>query len=72
MIRLYFIAVAAGLLAATMVYQSIKQVGRVEGVTKERARVETEGKKIDAKAKKARATVAARPAPSVLDGQWRD
>jgi len=62
--------VIGGLVAAVVffAYTGIKQ----RGVQSERARVETQGNKVDAKAKKSRAAVAARPAPSVLDGQWRD
>lgn len=62
------VAVSGGILTAILFYNATVQ----KGVQKERARVETQGTKVDAKAKKARAAVATRPAPSVLDGQWRD
>lgn len=71
MIRLgpYLIAVGVGIFAATVVYQSIKQTGRIEGRQQERASVEKAEKKLDAKIQKAQRAAAARPAPSVLD-RW--
>lgn len=61
-------ALAAGFAAAGLFYNATVQ----KGVQKERASVEKTGQKTNAKAQKARAAAAARPAPSVLDGQWRD
>lgn len=69
MIRLYAIALAAGLFAFTAVYQSIKSKGRTEGAAIVSARVEKAEGKTDAKIKKARKSVAAQPAASVLD-KW--
>lgn len=60
--------VAAGFAAGGAFYAATVQ----KGVQKERVRVEVIGKKIDAKASKARAAVASKPANSVLDGQYRD
>jgi len=71
MIRLgpYLIAVGVGIFAATVVYQSIKQTGRVEGQRAEQVRVEKAEKKTDDRIKKAQRAAAARPAASVLD-RW--
>jgi hypothetical protein len=60
--------VAAGFTAGGAFYASTVQ----KGVKQERARVEIQAKKTHVKAEKARAAVASRPAPSVLDGQFRD
>ena len=60
--------VAAGFAAGGAFYASAVQ----KGVQKERVRVEIQAKKTDAKATKARAAVASKPASSVLDGQYRD
>lgn len=60
--------VAAGFAAGGAFYASTVQ----KGVQKERARVEIQAQKTHVKAQKARAAVASRPAPSVLDGQFRD
>lgn len=61
-------AISAGCVTAGAFYAATVQ----KGVKQERARVEVIGKKIDAKASKARAAVASKPANSVLDGQYRD
>ena len=63
------LAAVLGIAVTLTVYHSIKQVGRVEGQAKERARVETVEKKIDAKIKRAQSDAARKPAPSVLD-KW--
>lgn len=64
-----FVALAIGIAATVTVYQSIKQVGRVEGQQRERARVETQEAKTDARIKKAQSATARKPAASVLD-KW--
>mgnify|MGYP000106111474 CR=1 FL=1 len=69
MIRLYAISVAIGILAMISVYQAIKQSGRVEGQQKERARVETTERKLDAKINRAKRAVPDKPSASVLD-KW--
>ena len=69
MIRLHLIAVAAGLIVGVTVYQSIKQVGRVEGQKREQVRVEKAEIKINDRIKRAQRAVAAKPAASVLD-RW--
>lgn len=69
MIRVYLIAVLAGLAAATTVYQAQKFKWRSEGAQVERARVETAERKIDAKIEKRQRAVARQPAAGVLD-KW--
>ena len=64
----YIIAACIGLSIGSGAYWAMVN----KGVQKERVRVEAQGKKIDAKAKKARAAAVSRPATSVLDGEWRD
>lgn len=72
LLRLYALAVAAGVAVSVITYQSIKQSGRVEGRSQERARVEKAEDRTDAKIKKARAAVATKPASGVLDKWSRD
>jgi hypothetical protein len=77
MFNLSSLSIIGAIAAAAVVYhlttnQVAKIEGRSEGRQEERARVETEGRKIDAKASKARAAVAATPAQRVLDPWYRD
>ena len=69
MIRVYLIAVVAGLAAATTVYQTMKFKWQTQGAIVERARVETAERKLDAKIEKRQRAVARQPAASVLD-KW--
>ena len=69
MIRIYLIAVVAGLAAATAVYQAQKFKWRSEGAQVERARVEKAEAKIDAKIAKKQRDTAKQPASRVLD-KW--
>lgn len=71
MFNLTSLSMLGAIVAAAAVYhfttnQVAKIEGRSEGRQEERARVENEGRKIDAKASKARAAVAATPADGVL------
>lgn len=72
MIRVYLIAVAAGLVAATAIYQAQKSKWRSEGAQVERARVEKSEAKLDAKIAKRQRAIADKPASSVLDKWSRD
>lgn len=64
----YVIAACIGLSVGSGAYWAMVN----KGVQQERVRVAIQAKKTDAKASKARAAVAAKPANSVLDGQYRD
>ena len=72
MIRIYLIALGAGLIAATTVYQAQKMKWQTQGAVVERARVETAERKIDAKIAKKQRAIADKPAGSVLDKWSRD
>lgn len=66
-------AVVAALVVSFAVFSEGKKAeGRAEGQKNERARVENEGKKIDAKARAAKRVVADTPASRVLDPWYRD
>ena len=70
MIRIYLIALGAGLVAATAVYQAQKMKWTTQGAQVERARVETAERKIDAKIAKKQRAIADKPASGVLD-KWQ-
>lgn len=69
MIRVYLIALAAGLVAATAVYQAQKSKWRSEGAQQQMSRVEKAERKIDAKIEKRQRAIAKQPPSSVLD-RW--
>lgn len=69
---LRFAIAAAALVALVGIFTAHNANMRREGELKERARVETEGRKIDAKARAAKRAVAQSPADRVLDPWYRD
>ncbi len=69
MIRIYLIAVVAGLAAATAVYQGLKFKWKTEGAVVERARTANAEGKIGDKIDKRQRAIAKQPPSRVLD-KW--